>query len=67
MNDYNEVSKDTEIVELLTKVNNDYINYNAARLSKQTHRPGSPWNLTPDREVIKDQLIFDSFRRGIEA
>ena len=67
MNDYNEVSKDTEIVELLTKVNNDYINYNAARLSKQTHRPGSPWNLTPDLEEIKEQLIFDSFRRGIEA
>ena len=66
MNDYSLVSQDSEIVDLLSKVNEDYINYNAARLSKQTHRPGSPWNLTPDREVIKDQLIFDTFKRGIE-
>lgn len=66
MEDYNLVSQDQEVVELLSKVNNDYINYNAARLSKQTHRPGSPWSLTPDREVIKDQLIFDTFKRGVE-
>ena len=66
MDDYNLVSQDGEIVDLLSKVNEDYINYNAARLSKQTHRPGSPWDLTPDREVIKDQLIFDTFKRGIE-
>lgn len=66
MDDYNLVSKDGEIVDLLDKVNKDYINYNAARLSKQTHRTGSPWDLTPEREVIKDQLIFDSFKRGAE-
>lgn len=66
INDYNLVSQDREIVELLSKVNEDYINYNAARLSKQTHRPGSPWDLTPDRAVIKDQLIFDTFSRGVE-
>lgn len=66
MNDYSLVSQDSEIVDLLSKVNEDYVNYNAARLSKQTHRPGSPWDLTPDREVIKDQLIFDTFKRGIE-
>lgn len=66
MNDYNLVSQDGEIVGLLSKVNEDYINYNASRLSKQTHRPGSPWYLTPDREVIKDQLIFDTFKRGVE-
>lgn len=66
MDDYNLVSQDGEIADLLSKVNEDYINYNAARLSKQTHRPGSPWDLTPDREVIKDQLIFDTFKRGIE-
>lgn len=66
MNDYNLVSQDGDIVGLLSKVNEDYINYNASRLSKQTHRPGSPWYLTPDREVIKDQLIFDTFKRGVE-
>ena len=66
MNDYNLVSKDGEIADLLDKVNDDYINYNAARLSKRTHRSGSPWDLTPDREIIKDQLIFDSFNRGVE-
>ena len=66
MDDYNIVSKDGEIVDLLDKVKEDYINYNAARLSKRTHRSGSPWDLTPDREIIKDQLIFDSFNRGIE-
>ena len=66
LDDYNLVSQDDEIVDLLSKVNEDYINYNAARLSKQTHRPGSPWDLTPDREVIKDQLIFDTFKRGVE-
>lgn len=64
--DYNLVSQDEEIVELLAKVNDDYINYNASRLSRQTHSPGSPWNLTPDREIIKDQLIFDTFKRGKE-
>jgi uncharacterized phage-associated protein len=41
-------------------------NYNAARLSKKTHRKGSPWDLTPDRKVITDQLIFDTFKRGVE-
>lgn len=66
MNDYNLVSQDSEIVDLLDRVNKDYINYNAARLSKQTHQIGSPWELTPDREIIKDQLIFDSFKRGVE-
>ena len=66
MDDYNLVSQDGEIADLLSKVNEDYINYNAARLSKQTHRPGSPWDLTPDRQVIKDQLIFDTFKHGIE-
>lgn len=66
MTDYSEVSKDREIAKLLTTVNDDYVNYNAARLSKLTHRKGSPWDLTPDREVIKDQLIFDTFKRGVE-
>ena len=66
MEDYNLVSQDQEVVKLLSKVNNDYINYNAARLSKQTHRPGFPWSLTPDHEVIKDQLIFYTFKRGVE-
>ena len=66
MEDYNLVSQDQKVVELLPKVNNGYINYNGARLSKQTHRPGSPWSLTLDREVIKDQLIFDTFKRGVE-
>lgn len=66
INDYNLVSQDNEIANLLEKVNQDYINYNAARLSKLTHQPGSPWSLTPDRMIIKDQLIFDSFSRGIE-
>lgn len=64
--DYSKVSQDSEIAELLTKVNDDYINYNAAGLSKLTHKKGSPWDLTPDREVIKDQLIFDTFKRGVE-
>lgn len=67
MNDYNLVSQDKEIVELLTKVNEDYSDYNTARLSTQTHQAGSPWDLTSDREVIKDQLIFDTFKRGVEA
>lgn len=66
IDDYNKVSQDSEITELLTKVNDDYINYNAARLSKKTHRKGSPWDLTPDRKVITDQLIFDTFKRGVE-
>ncbi|MGQ5710022.1 type II toxin-antitoxin system antitoxin SocA domain-containing protein [Lactobacillus sp. PSON] len=39
-----------------------FINYNASRLSKLTHQPGSPWSLTPDRMIIKDQLIFNSFK-----
>lgn len=43
-----------------------FINYNASRLSKLTHQLGSPWSLTPNRMIIKDQLIFDSFNRGIE-
>ncbi|MCQ2569986.1 MAG: DUF4065 domain-containing protein [Limosilactobacillus sp.] len=64
MDDYNLVSQDVEIMSLLSKVNEDYVNYNAARLSKQTHQSGSPWDLTPDREIIKDQLIFDAFKRG---
>ncbi len=64
MDDYNLVSQDAEIMSLLSKVNEDYVNYNAARLSKQTHQSGSPWDLTPDREIIKDQLIFDAFKRG---
>lgn len=66
MEDYNLISQDNEITDLLSKVDEDYIDYNAARLSSQTHRPGSPWSLTPDREIIKDQLIFDTFKRGIE-
>lgn len=66
MDDYNLVSQDTEIAKLLSKVNKDYINYNAAGLSKQTHQKGSPWDLTPDREVIPDRLIFDTFKRGVE-
>lgn len=64
--DYNAVSNDHEICNLLNCVNHDYINYNASRLSKQTHHPGSPWNLTPDKMVIKDQLIFDAFSHGKE-
>lgn len=62
--DYNLVSQDREIMELLTKVNNDYLNYSAYWLSKQTHQPGSPWSLTLDHEVIKDQLIFEAFKNG---
>ena len=38
MDDYNLVSQDGEIVDLLSKVNEDYINYNVARLSKQTYQ-----------------------------
>lgn len=64
--DYNLVSQDSKIVDLLSKVNEDYIDYNAALLSKKTHQPGSPWDLTPDHMVIKDQLIFDTFSRGVE-
>ncbi|MEY8585164.1 type II toxin-antitoxin system antitoxin SocA domain-containing protein [Lactobacillus sp. AN1001] len=67
MDDYTTVSQDNEISELLDNVNQCYINYNAARLSKLTHQPGSPWNMTPDRMIIKDQLIFDTFSRGIES
>lgn len=66
MNDFNIVSQDTEISELLSKVNEDYIDYNAARLSKQTHQPGSPWSMTRQGEVIKDQLIFDAFKYGAD-
>lgn len=66
MDDYSMVSQDAEISSLLSKVNKDYLNYNAARLSNQTHQSGSPWSLTPDRAVIKDQLIFDTFKRGLE-
>lgn len=64
MNDFNTVSQDTEIVKLLSEVNDDYIDYNAARLSKQTHQKGSPWDITKPGEVIKDQLIFDAFKYG---
>lgn len=64
--DYNLVSQDKEIADLLVKVNKDYVSYNAARLSKQTHKAGSPWSLTPDRHVIADQLIFESFKQGKE-
>lgn len=42
MDDYNVVSQDEKIVDLLSKVNKGYINYNDARQGKQTHRPGSP-------------------------
>lgn len=66
MNDYNLVSQDEEITNLLSNVNDDFINYNASRLSNQTHQPGSPWNLTQMGKVIKDQLIFDTFRQGNE-
>ncbi|KRL83814.1 type II toxin-antitoxin system antitoxin SocA domain-containing protein [Ligilactobacillus apodemi] len=66
LDDYNTVSQDSEISELLNNVNQDYITYNAARLSKLTHQPDSPWSLTPDRMIIKDQLIFDTFSRGVE-
>lgn len=67
MNDYNLVSEDEDVAGLLSKVNEDYVNYNAARLSKKTHQPGSPWNLTPDKAVINDRLIFDTFKQGIEV
>lgn len=66
MNDFNIVSQDSEISTLLSRVNEDYIDYTAARLSKQTHQPGSPWSLTKSGKVIKDQLIFDAFRRGVD-
>lgn len=66
MRDFNDVSQDSEVSELLSQVNHDYINYNAARLSKQTHRPGSPWSRTPDKAVIKDQVIYDVFKHGLD-
>ncbi|MEO5285994.1 type II toxin-antitoxin system antitoxin SocA domain-containing protein [Limosilactobacillus allomucosae] len=62
--DYNLVAQDKEITELLTRVNNDYLNYSAYWLSRQTHQPGSPWSMTPEHKVIKDQLIFDAFKNG---
>lgn len=51
IDDYNVVSQDEKIVDLLSKVNKGYINYKDARQGKQTHRPGSPWDLTPDGQV----------------
>lgn len=66
MDDYNLVSQDNEICELLSNINEDYLDYNAARLSKQTHLQGSPWNLTAAGEIIKDQLIFKTFKDGEE-
>jgi len=64
--DYNTVSQDEEISELLHAVNQKYIDYTAAGLSKITHRKGSPWSLTQEKLIIKDQLIFDSFSKGRE-
>ena len=64
--DYNLVSKDSDISHLLRLVNEDYINYSASGLSQKTHQPGSPWSLTDDGKIIKDQLIFDTFSNGLE-
>ncbi|MFK5586463.1 Panacea domain-containing protein [Lactobacillus delbrueckii] len=64
--DYNLVSKDGDISHLLRLVNEAYINYSASGLSQKTHQPGSPWSLTDDGKIIKDQLIFDTFSNGLE-
>ncbi|MGZ1178506.1 Panacea domain-containing protein [Lactobacillus delbrueckii subsp. bulgaricus] len=68
--DYNLVSKDGDISHLLRLVNEAYIkayiNYSASGLSQKTHQPGSPWSLTDDGRIIKDQLIFDTFSNGLE-
>ncbi|CAH1706151.1 protein of unknown function [Lactobacillus delbrueckii subsp. delbrueckii] len=61
------VSKDSDISHLLRLVNEAYINYSASGLSQKTHQPGSPWSLTDDGRIIKDQLIFDTFSNGLET
>ncbi|GEP18887.1 type II toxin-antitoxin system antitoxin SocA domain-containing protein [Pediococcus argentinicus] len=66
MKSYSEVSSDAFISEILKNVNDDYIDYNASRLSKITHQKGSPWNLTASGHVIRDQLILETFERGEE-
>ena len=59
--DYNLVSSDAEINNLLQKIDEDYGDYTASGLSKITHRPDSPWFMTKKGKSIKDQLIFDQF------
>lgn len=66
MHDFNEVSTDPEILQLLQEVNDQYVDYSAFGLSQKTHQVGSPWQQTPQGEEIKDQLIFDAFNSGRE-
>ena len=64
--DYNLVSSDVEISNLLQKIDEDYSDYTASGLSRITHRAGSPWSMTEKGKPIEDQLIFDQFTRTEE-
>ena len=64
--DYNLVSSDAEINDLLQKIDEDYSDYTASGLSRITHRAGSPWSMTEKGKPIKDQLIFDQFTKTEE-
>lgn len=64
--DYNLVSTDKEINDLLQNVSKDYGDYTAAGLSRITHRAGSPWSLTASGQEINDQLILDCFSKKEE-
>lgn len=61
--DYNLVSSDAEINDLLQKIDEDYSDYTASGLSRITHRAGPPWSMTEKGKPIKDQLIFDQFTK----
>lgn len=64
--DYNLVSSDVEISNLLQKIDEDYSDYTASGLSRITHRAGSPWSMTEKGKPIEDQLILAQFTRTEE-
>ena len=64
--DYNLVSSDSEVNDLLQKIYQDYSDYTASGLSRITHRAGSPWSMTEKGQVISDRLIFDQFTKTEE-
>lgn len=64
--DYSEVEADSDIAQLLRDIDEQYGITTAAGLSQITHKPGSPWRLTPQGKVIDDRLIAQVFSRGEE-
>lgn len=64
--DYNDITAEHDIFEILESIYQDYNQYSAAGLSKITHQRNSPWNKTKKGKIISDQDIISTFKSGKE-